>query len=360
MAKMKYVHIIINNSYTAPYIELVNSNFERSEHNFYVVRGWSEEKVKIPGEDNVYPISNAKNILNGFRLLKDVNRSRKIFIHGLFSPYLLLILISQPWLFKKANWAVWGADLYKYLTPKTSWGARMEEWLRRICIRRFAELTCIKGDYELARKWYDAKGTYRFAMYSTPLRTREISKIVSGLNKAPRDVISIQIGNSATPDNNHFEILDLLKKYSGDNIRIYALLSYGDSEYGNEVIAYGKNIFKEKFVGVTQYMAFPDFVQFMNGMDIIIFNHRRQQGLGNLLLASFLKKKIFMSRENTLWELLNSDYDMRVNDTAIITQLDFENFKALNDTELEWNKSRVELVADERYVIGLWSNLFDK
>ncbi len=107
----------------------------------------------------------------------------------IFLHLLLILLTVIPGYSGKLNLGDLGADLYKYLTPKTSWRARMEEGLRRMHQAFLAEVTAIKGDYELAREWRGAKGTHRWPLYSTPLRTGEISNIVNGSHKGPQDAL---------------------------------------------------------------------------------------------------------------------------------------------------------------------------
>lgn len=359
---MKYLHVIINHSVTAPFIELINKNFNSSEHTFFVIRGWTEEKVKIPDCENVYPINNLKNILNGFRLLKDMNLSKKIFFHSLFSPFLLLSLFFQPWLLKKSSWIIWGGDLHLYSAERNSLKGKIEEYIRRKVIKNFCEIiTSIKGDYQLAKKWYHANSAYRAAMYAPPLKTSDVDTIIGGLiNKAPADTTCIQIGNSATRPNNHFEIIDSLKRYQSENIKIFALLAYGEDKYADEVIAYGKAAFNDKFIGIKDYLQFKDFVLFMNRMDIIIFNHERQQAVGNLLLAMYLKKKIFMNEKSTLCEFFEKDNNIMVNKTQDLLQQDFNGFRNERDGILENNKIRVKNILSEKYFVDSWSILFDK
>ncbi|MBO9153261.1 TDP-N-acetylfucosamine:lipid II N-acetylfucosaminyltransferase [Chitinophaga sp. GCM10012297] len=358
---MKYVHVIVNTAYTAPFISFVNTHFKAEEHFFYVIGGWSEETVRVPVSGNVRSLYHTRHLLNGFRMLKDMNVSKKIFIHGLFSPYILWALVTQPWLLKKCSWAVWGGDLYHYQVPRETLRLKVEEWLRRICIKRFGELITIKGDYELAQKWYGVKGVYKYAMYSTPLKIAEIDQIIrSGQPKVDTGVISIQIGNSAAYENNHFEIIDLLKQYRDQNIKIYALLSYGENDYAEKVIAYGRSVFEDKFVPVRNYMEFKDFVLFMNSMDLIVFNHKRQQALGNLLLATYLQKKVFISSESSLWGLFTDEFGMMMEDTQSIRDLDYERFKTKNQAGVERNKIKADVILDEKFIIGLWDALFDK
>ncbi|MFB6457671.1 TDP-N-acetylfucosamine:lipid II N-acetylfucosaminyltransferase [Chitinophaga sp. Hz27] len=358
---MKYVHVIVNTAYTAPFITLINQNFDSSEHVFFVIRGWSEDKVKIPVQDNVYPINKLGNLKYGFRLIRNLNSSKKIFIHGLFGPLLLLLLRLQPWLLRKSSWAVWGGDLYGYQYPKISLKDKFEERLRRFCIKRFSELITIKGDYDLAKKWYNATGAYKHAMYSTPLKTEEIDNVAATVQQEKRDVLHIQIGNSAAPENNHFEMLELLKPYQQENIKIFALLSYGVvDQYADDVIAQGKAYFGDKFVAIRDYMNFNDFISFMNQMDIVIFNHRRQQAIGNLFLATYLKKKIFFNQESTLWYTFTEEYKINLLQTSSIQTLDFQTFSSLNDNIAAQNKQMVSAVLKEEHIINLWAALFNK
>jgi 4-alpha-L-fucosyltransferase (Fuc4NAc transferase). len=363
---MKYVHVIINNAYTAPYIDLITRNFKAEDHVFYVIRGWSEEKVKIPVQNNVHPINNRKNLKNGWKLIKDMNASKKIFLHGLFSPYLLLTYVLQPWLLKRSNWIIWGGDLhhYQYLVSinNVKLKDRIEEYLKKKCIQRFSEITTIiRGDYELAKKWYGAKGLYKRAMYSSAIQVEEIDKIISTTPPdADKGTLAIQMGNSAAPENNHFQILDLLKDYRDQNIKIYALLSYGDGEYADKITAYGRSIFGDKFIAVRDYMEFKDFVRFMNKMDLIVFNHQRQQALGNLLLAAYLKKKIYINPESTLWELFRNEFNIDVQDTQRINEQTFESFATWNETDAENNLTNVKRVLEEKYIVDMWNALFDK
>jgi hypothetical protein len=80
---MKYVHTIINSPFTNPLIDLVNRNFNPTDHKFFIIRGLSGEVSKITEAQNVLIISNIKNVHNGIRLLWNILISKKVFIHGL-------------------------------------------------------------------------------------------------------------------------------------------------------------------------------------------------------------------------------------------------------------------------------------
>src|SRR5690606_3405679 len=94
--------------------------------------------------------------------------------------------------------------------------------------------------------------------------------------------VNILVGNSADPSNNHLEILDKLLPYKDADIQIYTPLSYGDQDHAKLVSEYGKKLFSEKFSPVTDFMKEENYLNFLCSIDIAIFNHKRQQGMGNI------------------------------------------------------------------------------
>jgi dTDP-N-acetylfucosamine:lipid II N-acetylfucosaminyltransferase len=360
---MKYVHTIINNPITNPYIDLINRNFNPDDHSFFIIRGFSEKDSKIRDGKNVFIISNLKNIHNGFRLLWRIKNSERIFIHGLFTPYLVYILFLQPWILKKCSWVIWGGDLYDYVEKRTTLRSKIIEYLRANVIRNMGQIiTPIKGDYDLARKWYKAKGSRETASYPFSISTEEIDEILERdhENKLTKQMpVNIFIGNSATHTNNHFEIIDYLKQYNNQNVKIYALLAYGDSEYASKVHERGKQIFGDKFESINTFLPFKEFILIYNRIDILIFNHERQQGVGNLFLAMYLKKKVYINNKSPLWDFFNVDLGLTVYTTSDIEKESFADFSEKDNLILMKNKQIIKAVLNEDYIINGWKKLFN-
>jgi hypothetical protein len=78
-------------------------------------------------------------------------------------------------------------------------------------------VTYIKGDYELARKWYGARGNYQECFMYTSNVYKELD-----LPVAEHTTINILVGNSADPNNNHSAIFDKLEAFKAEDIHIYA------------------------------------------------------------------------------------------------------------------------------------------
>jgi len=208
-------------------------------------------------------------------------------------------------------------------------------------------ITYIKGDYELAQKWYGAKGEYHECfMYPSNLYKKYNIKVKE------HGTINIQLGNSADPTNNHIEVLEKLTKYKDENIKIYTPLSYGDEEYAKSVIIKGKELFGEKFVPLVEFIPFEKYLEFLSEIDIAIFAHKRQQAMGNTITLLGLGKKVYMRSDTTPWQLFN-DIDVKVFDVDDI-RIDVidEEIKKENQKKIR------EYFSEENYLKQL-QNLFE-
>jgi dTDP-N-acetylfucosamine:lipid II N-acetylfucosaminyltransferase len=277
--------------FVPPFIELVRAHFDDEEHRF-IIYGWVND-AQIPSGANVIHYNSLLKNLPG--LLSDIRGARKVILHGLFSSHLLYVLALHPWVLKKCYWTIWGGDLYIRNAANKDWRWRKNEIFRRLIIGRIGHfITHIKGDYELARQWYGGQGQWHecFLYPSNLYQEQPIQSIC-------HEGINILVGNSADPSNNHKEVLDNLRPHALDNIRIYCPLSYGDQTYAQEISDYGKSIFGEKFVALRGFMPFDEYLQLLAVVDIGIFNHHRQQGMGNATALLGMGKKLYMRREVT-------------------------------------------------------------
>jgi dTDP-N-acetylfucosamine:lipid II N-acetylfucosaminyltransferase len=117
-------------------------------------------------------------------------------------------------------------------------------------------------------------------------------KVIKGAN--------ILLGNSATYPNNHLDIFDLIKDldFRGN---VICPLSYGDDRYKQEVCKQGKKYLQNKFVALTDYMNVDEYVNVISSCSVVIMNHVRQQGLGNVVIMLYLGAKVFLRSENPMY-----------------------------------------------------------
>lgn len=87
------------------------------------------------------------------------------------------------------------------------------------------------------------------------------------------------------------------------DIKIIVPLSYGSPEYAQIVADFGRNRFGEKFIPLMEFISFEKYIEMLAEIDIAIFNHARQQALGNTITLLGLGKKVFMRTDVVQWSL---------------------------------------------------------
>ncbi|WP_272673681.1 TDP-N-acetylfucosamine:lipid II N-acetylfucosaminyltransferase [Providencia sp. PROV169] len=313
------LHVASLDKFIPPIINLIRKLDLKNKQFFYTYG----DKKKYPYDNQIDSIHKEKNnnLIHSFLsryipLLIKMYRAEKIVLHGLFDIYLVIILAFNPWLLKKCYWLIWGGDLYYHNDDivKPSRKKKIFEFFRRIVIKNIGYLvTYVPGDILLARKWYSAKGEYiECYMYLSNISNSSIT-----VERKDKDYIAIQIGNSADPSNNHMEILDSLKKYKSENIKIYIPLSYGGDENIKTIIDYAKSIFNENVIFLTDFLPFSQYMEFLSEIDIAIFNHDRQQAMGNIITLLSLGKTVYINSSTTQWSTL-INYNLKLNDTRYI------------------------------------------
>ena len=357
MKRIKFLHIMHNDKFIAPYIEFINKNFKSKEHFFLIIGGFPKSEILWKEyENNFYyeKIIPKNKILKIWELLKFFiflnkfcKNSNKIYFHGLFGKDKILFLFIFRKYLKKSYWGIWGGDLYSYKNRKKGFLRKIyykiEDYVKG---NFYGYITHIKKDYELAQKWYVAQGKYYdcFMYPSNLYRDFDIKEV----NKK---YIAIQVGNSADYSNNHFEIFEKLKKFK--NIRIYCPLSYGDKIYADKVIKKGKEIFGEKFIPITKFLEYSKYLEFLSQIDIAIFAHNRQQAVGNITSLLGMKKTVYLKERVTTYSMLK---ELGVKVKLFNTLDSLERFE---DDILEKNKEIIRESFSEKRLIEDWKKIFE-
>ncbi|WP_170169109.1 TDP-N-acetylfucosamine:lipid II N-acetylfucosaminyltransferase [Mesobacillus subterraneus] len=295
---MKYLHLFSrdeNCKFSTSYYYFIKNNFCLFDHNFVVIN----KNESIGSEKNIQVLSLKFHSI--FRLIKKMYMAKRIYLHGL-DFYMILLLLFQPWFLKKTNWIIWGGDLYFHILKKRSIRNTIYDFTRKLIIKNVGGMiTQVKGDYELAREWYQAKGKYYYCfLYPSNLyKDIDLSKITK-----EKDKLYIQVGNSACTTNEHIEVFEKLAKFKNSNIIIICPLSYsGEKDYIDKVILKGLDIFgKERFFPIVNFIPFQDYVNLLGKIDVAIFNHRRQRALGNITTLLGLGKKVYIRTDITTWD----------------------------------------------------------
>ncbi|NUY80889.1 TDP-N-acetylfucosamine:lipid II N-acetylfucosaminyltransferase [Flavobacterium sp. MAH-1] len=203
-------------------------------------------------------------------------------------------------------------------------GAQLLQALKRIDM----VVPIVPTEYELVRQMgvspIEAPFTYgyleQFASPDVPLNTGK----------------DILVGNSANPTNNHVEAFGKLARLDLGDRKVIVPLSYGGSEeYVAFVIESGKKLLGKNFVPVVDFMPLDAYMELVSNCGVLVFNHIRQQGVGNIIAMGMRGAKLFLNAKSPVYRYYR-DIGMHIeNIEGLRSEIQL---RALSDTEKEHNR----------------------
>ncbi|WP_129594601.1 TDP-N-acetylfucosamine:lipid II N-acetylfucosaminyltransferase [Seramator thermalis] len=116
---------------------------------------------------------------------------------------------------------------------------------------------------------------------------------------------NILIGNSATPSNNHLDILNIIKDFSLKSRQVILPLSYGDQNYADFVKQYLpshlNNVILQNFLTKEEYNSITD------NCSHAIFGNIRQQSLGNIHMCLRNGTKVYLFKDSLVYKQLTKN-----------------------------------------------------
>jgi hypothetical protein len=282
------LHIVLLDKFIPKFIEFMETNVDEFERkNLFWMIG-DADKYVIRERENIDYDANYCTVSALIRLSVAMHKADKIILHGLFLNRILFLLAFQPWLLKKSYWIIWGGDLYR--EKAVSIKARIIEYVRAPVIKRMGHLiSYLDEDIRLARHWYGCEGRHHHSFFYPSNLFKQLSQSESNSQE-----LCIQVGNSADPSNNHLQVFDLLKKTKLPNFRVLSPLSYGNRSYAKHIECLGQEYFGENFTGYMEMMPVEEYLDFLQSIDVAIFNHKRQQAMGNMITLLGFGRKVYM------------------------------------------------------------------
>ncbi len=277
----------------------------------------------------------------------------KVVFHWLSDGPLLSLL--SPRVAKRSFWILWGGDLYGFRTNRSR-GARdyLSECLRICFIPRLKGICgLLHGDFELASKWYGAKAEWHQVFYPFPIPSIAPK---NKKTKEKRQKLTVQVGNSADLANNHIEILETLSKIDFVE-KVICPLSYGDADYAEQVAKAGKLLLGDRFHALTTFMAADDYTALLSTVDIAIMNHKRQQGVGNIIINLLAGNKVFLRESVTTFGFLN-DIAATVFATERFLSEPESSLKAALQVDSQKTAGAVQSFFSDEKCKKLWQDLF--
>jgi dTDP-N-acetylfucosamine:lipid II N-acetylfucosaminyltransferase len=117
---------------------------------------------------------------------------------------------------------------------------------------------------------------------------------------------NILVGNSATLTNNHLEIFEQLASLDTSGRKIVVPLGYGNPEYRDEILTRGSKLFGSSFMPLVDFLPLEEYLSIVASCNIVIMNHKRQQGMGNTEAALYQGAHVFLDEASPLLNFFRS------------------------------------------------------
>jgi len=353
-----YIHIFTTESpYSDSFLKLIVQDFDINEH-LFVFNKPVAPRFNYPESirSRIIYAGNVRKFLMTFA--SDFRKCDSLLFHYLPYGPSLFTWASSPGLLRKSIWIIWGGDILPGKNYRKSFLPFIFEILRRSVIRRIPRIaTLIKEDYETVKKIYNTGATFEQVFYPYPIDLAALSKLKK--QGSENSVKTILLGNSASPSNNHDEILEKLAPLKNSNIRIICPLSYGGpAAYVQTVAEKGNEIFGNKFITLRSFLSPADYSQLLCDTDVAVMNHDRQQGLGNIFPLLYLGKKVYL-RSSTSSYIFLKNLGCDIFDTLCISK-EIETLSEPGEILFENNAPIIENLISRDNCLALWKNLLSR
>lgn len=221
---------------------------------------------------------------------------------------------------QKISWIGWGGDYYslikgfKYLESKTK---SIQDRLRGNIFKRVREFESeLRHSYyrSLLRKNLNKLDYFLPVIYEDYLLVKESNPDLPPYlawnygsieelcpENPPVSGEGILLGNSASINNNHAEVIDVLSGFPSQN-RVVCPLSYGDQKVAGFITRYGEEKLGERFIPLNNFLPLSDYLKLLSETRFLIMNHIRQQGFGNIWFGLVTGRIVFMNSSSPLYE----------------------------------------------------------
>jgi hypothetical protein len=289
------LHVLVLDKFTQPFYNYVTEVIDLPSQIFLFI---TDKPSDLKPSKNLFWIKSPirKNIFFNLKLfLKLCFKADRIVLHG--DPLLHFFMLF-PFFIKKTSWLIYGQELYS-LNKETGTRSLIKKF---VLSRVKNHITHIKGDSDLANSLLNSKAKFIYSpMY---LSNVVVTSQFQPTKVSEKSKLTLMVGNSTDPTNNHRAIFEKILKRN-DIAMIYCPLSYGMYEdYKNEIKALGHELFGNKFVPIEKFMSFEEYKTFLTSIDVVIFNHNRQEAMGVTLTLLSLGKIIYVNPDTTSYESL--------------------------------------------------------
>lgn len=254
----------------------------------------------------------------------------------------------------KMLYLFWGGDLYGAVALEPYSPSR----LYKAFLLRHAKglITLIPGDLDQAERLSKKHGAWHLGLIWDTTKDEAEKNDKCTFNK-PIGKTRILVGNSATPSNRHEAVFEMLEPFKNKGIEVLVPLSYGEDEYRGEVMRAGKQLLGDSFVPLLDFMDVDEYEALLSTVTVGVFNHDRQQGMGNIGILMRSGGKIFISQQSPMWHDFAHEGRV-VFPTEEIPNLTYEEFIAYSDDSAAKNYEFARLQTRYIEAVSRWSSIY--
>lgn len=374
------VHFVVDEKITDQIIENFLSVSDNNVFIVFVKDRLADYKHIKTTNDNIRKFDYTKD--NILETLEEVKPSALI-LHSLRVEF--AAILSANSFNVKIAWVAWGFDVYSLpkikphlFAPQTrkqvmksdpftvlKWQIKKLPVLRRIQYRlikgkrdpysllfkaiRSIDYFCtyIKEDFDYFSKHYPQnKLTFVETAFST------IDQYLAGNKQLSlaENANNILIGNSNTPESNYLDVIDILADFKEEFNKACFVLNYGcNDKHKKEVIENGNNLLGDQFSPVLNFMDRESYIEFLRSCSVGVFNHYRQQAMGNIIAMIYLGARVYLSEKNPA-------YHYFIRNGVIVNCFETEFYKflnaKLNHIEIQNNRSIMDSLFSKEKVLN--------
>lgn len=172
----------------------------------------------------------------------------------------------------------------------------------------------------------------------------------------------IQVAHNAYTFNRHLELLDAIRQYQDENVRVVVPLSYGNDWYNQQdgyittVQKKAQDYFGDKAVVLHRLMPAEEYSEALCNIDVSVYGARRQNALGNIFRSLYVGNKVFLPKDNPVYSYF-TDNGIALGCTDDIEKMSFEEFirPLSSDRAVAWIREQHHPAAAAVY----WRELFE-
>lgn len=155
---------------------------------------------------------------------------------------------------------------------------------------------------------YDLMAKNRFIKakqfcWSYPISSDTIEAVCSeNIDLGP----NILLGNSADTTNNHIDAIKVLSKYITTQKVIIPLSYAGNDDYKKKVQEKAVEYLHDNVQFLLDFMPYNDYMKIIKSCSTCVFNHERQQAMGNIYVALIMGCVVYLSSTSVAYKYLKS------------------------------------------------------